>query len=314
MAGDRNTQSQPQPGSQKSQNDKNKDSTNPECKTCNNVDCYVTNTRGLSQKFGAKWIQCDFCDDWFHGTCQSLTNSDVATLDKMDEKNVKWFCNTCLPVIEASLQGRGRVNNNGEDSLALHSTHSRKPNKIEDIMQHINAKIGATNTALKERMTKLEKSYADAAKSNTENLKKGMEISDSARNLLKKSIEQRETENRKNNAIIYGIDEQEGKSALKMIKDLMMSDTFHATPKPLRAIRLQTSGPVDKNKPRPIKIEFLDEYSKWEFLKRTNATLRGRKIYCKLDECKEIRDQQYALRQEIKQMKGENSDTDQETD
>jgi len=63
------------------------------------------------------------------------------------------------------------------------------------------------NTAFEERITKLEKSYADAAKSNTENLKKRMEISDSARNLLKKSIEQQETENRKNNAVLYGIDE-----------------------------------------------------------------------------------------------------------
>jgi len=77
------------------------------------------------------------------------------------------------------------------------------------------------------------------------------------------------------------------------------------TSEPLRAIRLtsRVSG-----KPRPIKLEFEDEATKWEFLKRTNASLRNKNIFCKLDESKEVRDEQYKLHQTIKEMKDEKPD------
>ncbi|KAF6018094.1 hypothetical protein EB796_023598 [Bugula neritina] len=55
---------------------------------------------------------------------------------------------------------------------------------------------------------------------------------------------------------------------------------------PKSAIRLRTSRPVDPNRPRPIKVEFTSETSKWEFIKRANASLRSLNVFVKPDESK----------------------------
>lgn len=79
-------------------------------------------------------------------------------------------------------------------------------------------------------------------------------------------------------------------------------------------MRLQTKTPSSSrptDKPRPIKVEFPDETSRWEFIRRANATLRQSNTRAKPDESKEKRDQQYALRQKIKELKSV-GDTDAE--
>ena len=43
-------------------------------------------------------------------------------------------------------------------------------------------------------------------------------------------------------------------------------------------------------------------------MKTLNATQKEQKVFCKFDESKEVRDQQYALRQQIKKMKSANSE------
>ncbi|KAF6021308.1 hypothetical protein EB796_020382 [Bugula neritina] len=78
-------------------------------------------------------------------------------------------------------------------------------------------------------------------------------------------------------------------TALNQVKDLMKNYCFqHSDAQPDRqpksAIRLRTSGPVDPNRPRPIKVEFTSEASKWKFIKRANASLRSLNVFVKPDE------------------------------
>ncbi|ODQ50903.1 hypothetical protein SAICODRAFT_40817, partial [Saitoella complicata NRRL Y-17804] len=38
---------------------------------------------------GKRWmIQCDGCDDWFHGTCVKINEVDEGLIDK-------WYCPGC---------------------------------------------------------------------------------------------------------------------------------------------------------------------------------------------------------------------------
>ncbi|KAF6038485.1 hypothetical protein EB796_003211 [Bugula neritina] len=78
---------------------------------------------------------------------------------------------------------------------------------------------------------------------------------------------------------------------------------------PKSAIRLRTGGPVDPNRPRPIKVEFTSKASKWEFIERANASVRSRNVFVKAYESKEKREEQYALRQRIRDLK-HSPDTD----
>ena len=81
---------------------------------------------------------------------------------------------------------------------------------------------------------------------------------------------------------------------------MLQNECFMHTKEPIKAVRLQSTA---ANK--PIKLEFTDENTKWEFMKRVHATQRGNNIWCKLDESKEVRERQYELRQHIKQKKAE---------
>ncbi|KAF6017984.1 hypothetical protein EB796_023703 [Bugula neritina] len=145
-------------------------------------------------------------------------------------------------------------------------------------------------------------------------MRKTQEINRSAQAILQKHLETNQHEARKNNAIVYGIEEKEEMTALNQVKDLMKNYCFqHSDAQPDRqpksAIRLRTSGPVDPNRPRPIKVEFTSEASKWEFIKRANASLRSLNVFVKPDESKEKREEQYALRQRIRDLK-HSPDTD----
>lgn len=279
------------------------------CKTCNKADCYVKNTRGEKQKFGSKFLCCDLCKEWFHGICQNLTNAECTTLDKMDRKHVRWFCSECVAQVDDAINGKINGENDGILGTLAHNVQS---NSKLDTIENLVRKISQHNDALLGRVDKLEKSYAEATKSNADSIQRSMEVNSSAKAILEKDIEKREADNRKNNAIIYGVKEMEGKTALEVITEMMKEDCFQRTNGPVRAIRLQTSGSNDTSKPKPMKLEFKDEYSKWEFLKRANAALRNENIFCKLDESKQKRDLQYSLRQKIKQMKESGADADQE--
>ncbi|KAI8917409.1 hypothetical protein BC831DRAFT_394106, partial [Entophlyctis helioformis] len=35
------------------------------------------------------YIQCDACDEWFHGTCMNVSEDESEAVDK-------WYCQACI--------------------------------------------------------------------------------------------------------------------------------------------------------------------------------------------------------------------------
>jgi len=52
---------------------------------------------------------------------------------------------------------------------------------------------------------------------------------------------------------------------------------------------------------RSITLIFENETEKWEFVKRVNTGLKQKNIFCKLDMCQEVRNQEWALREQIRE-------------
>ena len=90
--------------------------------------------------------------------------------------------------------------------------------------------LSTSNATLNNRMDQMEKSYAAAIKSNTEGVQKSIvEINASARHLLARNIEQRQADSRKNNAIFYGIQTENGKNAMEQVTEMLKKDCFTYT-------------------------------------------------------------------------------------
>jgi len=127
-----------------------------------------------------------------------------------------------------------------------------------------------------------------------------VQASTSTKALPTAELQKKELE-RKNNAILYGLNEQ--KTAMEDITELMQNSLFKNYDKPLKAFRISQK---DEGKIRPINLTFKDEQTKWSFLKRVNHHLRADKMFCKLDVNKEIRNREYQLREQMRKLKSEN--------
>ena len=123
--------------------------------------------------------------------------------------------------------------------------------------------------------------------------------------LLQQTIKNADNESRKVNAILYGLSEQDEKSVAEQVKEFMTNQCFIHTSEPISAFRL---GNKQTGKNRPVKIKFKDEANKWEFLKRVNANFKNLSIFCLLDKSKEVRDEEYQLRQTARKLSSEKPD------
>ena len=267
------------------------------CNTCKDKDCKVTNTKGETQVLDAKWIQCDSCKGWHHGMCQNLAKSEVNTIIKLEIKGVRWFCDEC--------RSKPICANTSNTDIPLVNSLDERFNRIEQQMHKLTSSITSQESRLDTKLEMIEKSYASVLKSNTENIQKSIEVNSSAKTILQKSLAQTENETRKLNAILYGLPEEKDKSSAEQIKEFMKHTCFQHTNIPAQAFRL---GKILEGKTRPIKVIFEDEKTKWAFITRVNSSLKGENYFCKPDTSKEFREQEYALRQQVKSLRSNNTD------
>lgn len=280
------------------------------CFTCNQIECYVTTTRGLKQKItNPSWVYCDLCKKWCHAMCQDMGEKDVTNLRKLKDKpGVKWFCNSCNIEIDTALKG------GGDDKLASVSSNSTMKGKldsIEEMVMKLTTAMSTSQSKLEERMQKLETSHEKAVASNSEGVKTAAQLNSDAKAQFEQILEQQQADHRKNNCIVYNIEPEAGKTTMERLL-LLLDDSFSNLPKPLTAKRLKTNSNNPGTKPGPVKLEFADEDSKWAFVKHGHIKLKPKGIRIKLDESQAVRDQQYNLREQIRQMKardGEESTT-----
>lgn len=270
--------------------DKNEDEEQSPCGTCKKIECTADVGARKGATIKTKMIQCDGCSSWYHGFCQELETADVNMIGRLEPHGVKWFCTHCI-----SLPNADTKTNVLNDPGAL-----SKLGNIEQMVHNLGktyAEVAKSNT---ERIQKLEAVCESALKETKQNIKQAADISKSAQALFAKNNEINEAETRKNNAIMCGIEEQESVTTLQQIEDKMKTELFLHCSKPVQAWRL---GRKEEGKNRPIKLRFEDEPSKWKFLKRVNnISTRTPGVYCKLDTSKTVRDQEYKLRNQMREL------------
>lgn len=264
------------------------------CGTCGQGGlCELLGRNNKPVQVASEWITCDTCNQWYHGTWQDLQPKEVTTITRLASKGVRWHCTHCLEIVKSS------TDKTEVPSLILNGKSAKQIDNIERIVKTIAENHNSS-------LDQVKSEWSDMLKKNMEGINKNAHFAQQAKNLMEKSHQLREEENRKNNAIVTGIQEQEGKTAIDQIKELMKLECFARNNAPLQAVRLGKKIDDGQQK-RPIKVRFEDENTKWEFIKRfNNKALREQSIYCKLDESQEVRNQQFLLRQEVKKLKAKN--------
>lgn len=264
------------------------------CASCSSNECFVVvSGKGKPQKAPFKWISCDICQQWYHGTCQGLQPAEVSSVTKLNNKGVKWYCEECLPQI------------NGQ-STAVDTQHMKKLNGIERMITSLGGEIAGYQKQTNEQVENLKKSWAEIANTGAvdiaKDVKKALQVSTNTQALVTHELDKKDSEARKNNAILYGLPEKN--TAIEDIKELMTKELFKNFSEPVQTNRL---GPKISGKNRPVKMRFADEKAKWDFLKRVNHSLRGEAIFCKLDVKKEVRDREFILREQVRALKQTNN-------
>lgn len=260
------------------------------CGTCNKPECTVQVGNRTSQK----WISCDQCSTWFHGMCQGLQAADVNLVIKLEKLGVRWYCDQCRSIIKNTIPKNSLPREENSSTLT-------KLNDLEQMMKKFTQTYADAAKTNAERILKLEKSCETTLKETSQNIQKAVQINQSAEKMMVQNNQRNEIETRKNNAILYGIEEKENTTAIQEVQELMRFKLYLHCQMPLQAIRL---GKKIENKIRPIKLVFADEPSKWEFIKRTNAkNTRVTGVFCKLDTSKEMRDKEFQLRDQIRRLK-----------
>ena len=142
--------------------------------------------------------------------CQDMSEKDVTSLRKLkDKRGVKWFCDSCNIEIERALMG------GGDDKLATVSSNSTMKGKldsIEDMVMRLTTAVSTSQSKLEERMQKLETSHAQAVASNKEGVKTAAQLHSDAKAQFDQILEQQQSEHRKKNCIVSGIEPEAGKT------------------------------------------------------------------------------------------------------
>ena len=132
-------------------------------------------------------------------------------------------------------------------------------------------------------------------------VKLAMKTTASTNAMLAAELDKKDTEERKNNAILYGL--QENSTAMDDVADLMQKTLFKDFDKPVKAFRLSKK----EEGIRPLKLTCRDEEAKWKFLKRANHSLRSDRMFCKLDVNKKTRDTEFQLREQLRGLRKEDT-------
>ena len=260
------------------------------CKTCKSVKCLTKNGK---EEVEFEWIECDACKSWYHGICQGLKPEQVVTITDLNDKRVQWYCDNCFPRIAKQY------------SLLIESTTIDKLSSLEQVARSIENKIDELKEKNVEVKNQLKTSWAEIATQNqnkgelAKEVRRAVAITSGTQAMISKEMEKKDNEGRALNAILYGLPEQNC-PVLDQVEELMKKDFYKNHSKPTEAIRL---GRKQEDKTRPIKVSFKNETDKWEFLKRTNSSLRPDNIFCKLDLCKQSREKEYVLREQIRALK-----------
>ncbi|KAF6023712.1 hypothetical protein EB796_017978 [Bugula neritina] len=120
--------------------------------------CAYCNLKADEQKCHVM-IRCDCCEAWYHSQCQDLTKYEANLISSAEEKGVRWFCTKCIPELV--------INVDSQDQTEAKTSITELKEKLEEMNLLTMNKFNNIDQAVKG----MELTYADALKSNNENIK-----------------------------------------------------------------------------------------------------------------------------------------------
>jgi len=255
-------------------------------------DCYCGQCKKQIGKKG-KSIACDRCEAWYHLGCADMLSEEFKFLHRSQNNNIKWFCRSCTPV--------------STDKSSDNDLFAKQETKLNQVLAMVR-ELKAQN---EEILKKLNEEKLDL--------------------LVKAHVQEQidtknEREERKNNIIIFNLDEceedgieKERKHDKREVGKLFGKICPEVEVKEIREenfVRLGRkantkvgSGVQKKN--RPIKVVLPEEQSKGKILKKAK-NLRGLAEYSKVgiapDKTMKERMEDKKLRTELKTRKQNNED------
>ena len=277
-----------------------------------------------------KAMQCDLCNRWVHTACCSMPDDLYKTLVKHEKKRtgVKWFCKVC----EIHF---------GKVKLEIKIVEERqvvvevKQVALEGDLMEIKREVGALKQELKEfvkvkqqmeevesvemkgKYDELKTELSEIKKSYSDTVQSGNVVGDSVRNStampnreIKVEVsELMEREKRKNNLVIFGIEETNDEFATKdKVNEIVRAVGLEEN-------KIKYFGRVGRlvagAKPRIVRVVCEDNETKRKFLKESNRlkTMDGfANKYVAMDLTKAQQLQDKNLREKLKEIRERDKD------
>lgn len=276
-------------------------------------------------KDGEKAIECDMCNNWVHNSCCSMPDDLYKILVKYGNKNTgtKWFCRSCeihfgkirmelKSISERQVLVETKLDATDKNLLDVKKEVSEMKREFDEFVK--DRKLNAENTSvlvndkideIKIEVSEIKKTYSGAVRGNM--VASGDASNSSlhpARTIKVEVSEVMEREKRKNNLVIFGIDETNDeritKEKVNSIVQAMGQDETKI--KYFGRVGRYTSGA----RARIVRVICDDAETKRNFLKAANKlkTIEGyENIYVSADLTKIQQRQDKALRDKLKEIK-----------
>jgi len=286
-------------------------------------DPFLDNCGSCNAAVVDKAMQCDLCNRWTHNGCSGMPEDLYKVIMKHQKKNTgtKWFCKTCeihfgkvrmeikilnerqVVVESKQLDAEKTINQVKIEISELKKDLAAYVQKRDEIAVISSDNVGSKIEEIKEEISVMKKSYSDMVKGTDVGLGTSISLTNAPSRTIKVEVsEVMEREKRKNNLVIFGIeetnDEMATKDRLKVIVNALE----------LEESKIKYVGRVGRyvegSRARIVRVECNDSETKRKFLKGANKlkTMEGfNNIYISLDLTKIQQAQDKLLREKLKE-------------
>lgn len=265
---------------------------------------------GTAVKENDKALTCDLCNVWVHTKCGGGCGVPDKLYKVIKELGVdcatvgiRWFCNKCNPQIDSlklelktikdrhiNLEKKHEnlevvVQKVQEDYASIKRTMDELTRTMNQNVSENQGKVDEDIVVLKDEITELKKSYSDMARGNAVDGARAISLQNSPSISVQVEVsEAMEREKRKNNLVIFGIEEtnDEGMTRDKVKNILQAVEIDENKVKYFGRVGRNTS----ENKIRVVRVVCDDSETRRNFLKGANKlkTMQGyNKVYVSPD-------------------------------
>ena len=271
-----------------------------------------------------KAMQCDLCNRWNHNTCSSMPDDLYKALRKHDNKNtgVKWFCKTCeMHFGKLRLEMKAVAERQGIVELkqvTMEAGLVEVRREVVELKKEFKEFVKATQQSaesdsikvvdkieeIKGEITGMKKSYSEILSSGIGAEASLGSLNVPVRNIKVEVSEVMEREKRKNNLVIFGIEETHDEMATREKVNAIINVVG------LEESKIKYFGRVGRivvgAKPRLVRVVCEDADTKRRFLKAANklkTTENYANIYIAVDLTRVQQAQDKVLRDKLREFK-----------